>query len=248
MAYTFTLSDVIPATPEAIYSAWLDSRGHSAMTGDKATASTEVGGAFTAWDGYISGRNVQLVPNARIVQTWRTTAFTHEQQYSTVTVLLTPVPGGTRVTLTHANVPDDHQGYENGGWHDHYFTPMKAYFAKPKTASPKAAKPRAKAATAKAAKAKSAKAKPAKAKSAKARATKGKTAKTKTAKTKMAKAVPRKAKAKKVKKATSKTATPKPKTRRTKAGKGTVVKRKAAARKAARPRAAKRTARVKKRK
>jgi uncharacterized protein YndB with AHSA1/START domain len=179
MTYTFTLSDIIPASPEAIYDAWLDSRGHSAMTGGKATASAEVGGAFTAWDGSISGRNVQLIPGTRIVQSWRTTQFPPGHQDSTITVLLAAAPGGTRVSITHASVPDDHKGYEDGGWQDHYFTPMKAYFAKPAAAKPKAAKPEA--ATAKPVRKKVAKAKSAKAQTSKAKTAKAKTAKTRTA-------------------------------------------------------------------
>ena len=33
MPYTFTLTATIPASPEEIYQAWLDSIGHSEMTG-----------------------------------------------------------------------------------------------------------------------------------------------------------------------------------------------------------------------
>src|SRR6202521_1821708 len=41
--------------------------------GDKpAEISREVGGAFTLFGGYITGRHVELVPNERIVQAWRT--------------------------------------------------------------------------------------------------------------------------------------------------------------------------------
>ena len=40
MTYAFTLTDVIPASPQAIYDAWLDSRGHTAMTGSKAKMSS----------------------------------------------------------------------------------------------------------------------------------------------------------------------------------------------------------------
>jgi uncharacterized protein YndB with AHSA1/START domain len=239
MSYTFTLSDIIPASPEAIYDAWLDSRGHSAMTGGKATASAEVGGAFTAWDGYISGRNVQLIPGTRIVQSWRTTQFPPGHQDSTITVLLAAAPGGTRVSITHASVPDDHKGYEDGGWQDHYFTPMKAYFAKPAGAKPKAAKPEA--ATAKPARKKVAKAKAAKAKTATAKASKAKTAKNKTAKAK--KAAPKELKARAT---TSKTVKA---VKKTKAVKRKTATRKPAKRKPAKRVAAKRRpARAKKRK
>ena len=54
MPYTFTLTATIPASPEEIYEAWLDSLGHSEMTGGEANMSGEVGAEVSAWDGYIS--------------------------------------------------------------------------------------------------------------------------------------------------------------------------------------------------
>jgi uncharacterized protein YndB with AHSA1/START domain len=130
--YSFKLAATIPASPEAVYDAWLDSTGHSNMTGAKATASDKVGAAFTAWDGYISGKNLELVRAKRIVQSWRTTEFSAGDPDSTITVTLTPAKGGTEVTLEHSGVPDgeEHKGYEEGGWADNYFKPMKAYFVK----------------------------------------------------------------------------------------------------------------------
>jgi uncharacterized protein YndB with AHSA1/START domain len=128
MSYDFTLTALIPATPQAIYDAWLDSRGHTQMTGGEAEMSAEVGGSFTAWDGYISGKNLELVPHARIVQSWRTTQFTETDADSKITVTLTPAAGGTSLTLVHSNVPDGQTSYEEGGWQTHYFEPMEKYF------------------------------------------------------------------------------------------------------------------------
>jgi len=130
MPYDFTLTAVIPATPQEIYDAWLDSRAHSEMTGGKAVISDEIDAEFSAWDDYITGRNLELVPGERIVQSWRTAEFTDAHDDSTITVTLEAVDGGTLVTLEHTNVPDDHTSYERGGWHEHYFEPMKAHFAK----------------------------------------------------------------------------------------------------------------------
>jgi activator of HSP90 ATPase len=126
----FTLTATIPAPPKAVYDAWLDSRSHGAMTGAKAKASAKQGAAFTAWDGYISGRNLVLEPGRRIVQSWRTTAFANADPDSEIELLLAPAKTGTRLTLRHRNVPDGHSGYRDGGWRDFYFAPMKAYFAK----------------------------------------------------------------------------------------------------------------------
>lgn len=138
MPYTFTLTATIPATPVEIFEAWLDSIGHSEMTGGEATMSDDVGAEVTAWDGYISGRNLELVPGERIVQSWRTTEFADEDQDSIITVVLQEVDEGTLLTLEHRNVPDAHRSYEEGGWQSNYFEPMVAYFSerRGKTAEP----------------------------------------------------------------------------------------------------------------
>jgi uncharacterized protein YndB with AHSA1/START domain len=131
MSFDFTVSDVIPATPAAIYAAWLDSAGHTGMTGGKrAEAGAAVGDPFTAHDGYITGKNLELEPGRRIVQSWRTTRFTAADPDSRIEVTLEPVAGGTGVTLVHSAVPDGHTGYQAGGWQNNYFEPMKRYFSK----------------------------------------------------------------------------------------------------------------------
>jgi uncharacterized protein YndB with AHSA1/START domain len=128
MTHAFTVSAVIPASPKEIYDAWLNGRAHALMTGTQsATGSTRVGGKIAAWDGYISGRNVELVPGRKIVQAWRTTEFSELDADSQITVTLAKAASGTKVTLRHSGVPDSHTGYKSG-WADHYFAPMKAYF------------------------------------------------------------------------------------------------------------------------
>ena len=130
MTYDFKLSCTLTASPEAVYDAWLDSAAHGAMTGARAKIVKGVGGAYSAWDGYITGKTVELVPGKRIVQTWRTSEFAGDDADSTITVELARAKVGARLTLTHSGVPDRQTSYENGGWQDNYFTPMKAYFAR----------------------------------------------------------------------------------------------------------------------
>ena len=91
------VSAVIPASPERVYAAWLDSTEHSRMTGGKATVDARRGGRHTAWDGYIHGQNLALVEGKRIVQDWRTTEFPRDAPYSLLEIRLAPAPGGTRV-------------------------------------------------------------------------------------------------------------------------------------------------------
>jgi activator of HSP90 ATPase len=140
MTYDFKLECELPAPPEAVYDAWLDSAAHSAMTGAKAKIAKRVGGAFTAWDGYISGKTLELAPGKRIVQSWRTSEFDAADPDSTITVELAPAKTGTRLTLHHRGVPDGHKSYENGGWRDFYFTPMRTHFERGKQTSKPAKK------------------------------------------------------------------------------------------------------------
>jgi uncharacterized protein YndB with AHSA1/START domain len=104
--YDYTLTAIIPASPREIYEAWLDSAKHSGMTGAEARMSDEIGGEVSAWEGYITGCNLELVPHQRIVQSWRTTAFTDDHGDSIITVILEDDDGGTLLTLVHSNVPE----------------------------------------------------------------------------------------------------------------------------------------------
>jgi uncharacterized protein YndB with AHSA1/START domain len=140
MQYAFTLTTTIPASAQEIYEAWLDSLAHSEMTGSEAIMSDEVGAEVAAWDGYNTGRNLELIPGERIVQSWRTSEFTEEHEDSIITLTLEEVADGTLLTLVHSNVPDGQKSYERGGWQVHYFEPMKEYFAKRKKAGRRKAK------------------------------------------------------------------------------------------------------------
>lgn len=124
----FNVETIISATPKQIFDAWHSSQGHEAMTGAPAQASPETGAAFSAWDGYASGVNVQVERPNHFVQKWRTTQFASDEPDSLLRVELHSHEGGTRVVITHENLPEHGNQYKQG-WEDHYFEPMKAYFS-----------------------------------------------------------------------------------------------------------------------
>jgi uncharacterized protein YndB with AHSA1/START domain len=102
---TVHVSDIIPATAKAIYDAFLDGDGHTAMTGGGSDCDARVGGKFTAWDGYIEGTNLELAAGKRIVQAWRSSEFDDKHGDSKLIVLLDKADGGTRVTFVHTYIP-----------------------------------------------------------------------------------------------------------------------------------------------
>lgn len=128
MAIEFNISVYIQASPQAIYEAWLSSPGHSQMTGGGASITSKIGDEFEAWNGYIHGKNLELEPGKRIVQSWRTVEFKADEPDSRLEIILEPVGEGTQLTLQHSGLPP-HGGQYEQGWVDNYFEPMKEYFA-----------------------------------------------------------------------------------------------------------------------
>ena len=124
----FSLKVEFPAKPEAVFKAWLSSEGHSAMTGSPARVEPRVGGAFTAWDGYITGKTLELKPYSRIVQSWRTSEFADSDPDSRLQIDLEADGAATRLTLTHSNIPAEQVESYKQGWEDSYFVPMREYF------------------------------------------------------------------------------------------------------------------------
>ncbi len=130
MPDSLEVSGVVPATPKQVYDAWLNSKAHGAMTGGGAARASRVkGGKFTAWDGYCSGTNLELEPDKRIVQAWRTTEFAPSDPDSRLEVLLEEAAGGTKVTIRHTNIPDGQGAAYRQGWRDFYLKPMREYFS-----------------------------------------------------------------------------------------------------------------------
>jgi activator of HSP90 ATPase len=116
-------------SPHEVYEALMDSKKHAAFTGSAAKISREVGGEFMAYDGYITGKNIELVPDKKIVQSWRAVDW-EEGYFSRITFELTAVPEGTRLDFVHADVPDGTEEEFTQGWIENYWEPMKKYFEK----------------------------------------------------------------------------------------------------------------------
>jgi activator of HSP90 ATPase len=124
------ISTFLPGTtPEQLYKAWLDGELHTAFTGSPAEVDPKVGGRYSAWEGYITGTNLELEPFHRIVQSWRTTEFTGQDPDSRLEVLLEASQGGTVLRLVHTGLPEGESDGYRRGWQDYYFKPMQAYFA-----------------------------------------------------------------------------------------------------------------------
>src|SRR3990167_2396762 len=126
---TITQTVEIPATPEEVYAGFTDPKIHTAMTGGEATGEAKVGGVFTAWDGYITGTYLELVPGKNIVAEWSTSEWPEGAEPSRLELTFNPKGTGTELVMVHSDVPTEQASNYEVGWHESYWEPMTEYFA-----------------------------------------------------------------------------------------------------------------------
>jgi activator of HSP90 ATPase len=114
------------ATPQRIYEVLLDSKQFAALTGMAAEIDPKAGGAFSMFDGVIVGRNIELIPNQRIVQAWRP-KYWSPGVYSLVKFELKPRGSEATVVLDHTGFPEGDFDGLNSGWKPRYWDPLKKF-------------------------------------------------------------------------------------------------------------------------
>ena len=83
----------------------------------------QAGGAFSLFGGYISGRTIELVPDARIVQAWRTGSW-EPGRYSIAQFVLVAQGSKTKLVFDHTGFPNDAASHLAEGWHGNYWEPL----------------------------------------------------------------------------------------------------------------------------
>jgi activator of HSP90 ATPase len=111
-----------------IYSALLESKQFAAFSGLPAEIDAREGGAFKMFAGQIEGRNIELVPNLRIVQAWRPASW-DKGIYSLAHFELKSRGGESTLTFDHTSFPVGDYDHLDWGWKSHYWEPLKKYFS-----------------------------------------------------------------------------------------------------------------------
>ncbi len=116
------------ASPQRLYEILLSSQQFTAFSGAPATVDPLVGGAFSLFGGMIVGRNVELVPNQRIVQAWRPANWP-PGLYSLVRIELKAEGAQTLLVLDHTGFPPGGFDHLSAGWTEHYWQPLTKFLA-----------------------------------------------------------------------------------------------------------------------
>ena len=128
---------VLKASRTRVYEALTDSKQFDAVTKLSAAAtsgmvpagspaavvSREAGGVFSAFGGYVTGRQIELVPGKRVVQAWRAGSW-DEGVYSIARFELVEQGTGTRVVFDHTGFPTGEAAHLAEGWRGNYWEPL----------------------------------------------------------------------------------------------------------------------------
>jgi activator of HSP90 ATPase len=114
------------ASPQRLYQAILDQKQFAAFTGLAATIDPTPGGSLWMFGGLIAGRNIELVPNQRIVQAWRPASW-DPGIYSLVHFEFKPRGDESTLVFDHTSFPAGDYDHLDLGWHSHYWDPLKKF-------------------------------------------------------------------------------------------------------------------------
>ena len=114
----------IKSSPEEVFNAMTNPLTLELWTGYSAVFQLEANTVFSLWDGDITGMNLEIVQDKKIVQEWN---FEGNQEPSIVTLELTIQNNKTQVDLRHTNIPDEAFSNIEEGWNKYYFGTMRKY-------------------------------------------------------------------------------------------------------------------------
>ncbi len=118
------------APPETLYALYVDSKKHGAAIGSSASISVKVGGKCEAYEGSLTGFTLGNIRNRLFMQSWRAEDWAPDQADSILMLMFEKHGKGGRLTMVHANIPDEHYAGIKTGWTEYYWEPWKRYLAK----------------------------------------------------------------------------------------------------------------------
>jgi len=130
MAKTITQKIVFKNTnTKALYDMYMNEKKHSELTGGPVKISSKTGAVYSVYDGYITGKNLHLIKDTLIVQTWRGSDWDQTESDSILILKFETKGNNVNLKMIHANVPSEHAKSIKKGWDEYYWEPWKKSLA-----------------------------------------------------------------------------------------------------------------------
>jgi activator of HSP90 ATPase len=130
MPKTFTQKIIFRNTsPSVLFELYLNAKKHALVTAAPAVISTREGTNFSLQAGHITGKNLQLIKNKLIVQSWRASDWKAEDIDSTVIMHFKPKGKDVILYFVQGNVPNKYVNSINKAWKKSYWKPWKKHLS-----------------------------------------------------------------------------------------------------------------------
>ena len=120
----------LDAEPIFVYALWIDPPQQGMITEAFAKINPRIDGSYELWDGVVRGKFILLDAPKKIIQTWRTSEFSPQQPSTKLTLDFKPHRLGTRLLITHENIPNAFLSQFEFAWKEFYFPRLKLHFQK----------------------------------------------------------------------------------------------------------------------
>jgi activator of HSP90 ATPase len=124
---TIKLKEEFKGAVQDVYRSMTDPQMLNAIMQGTASMNPTEGGTFSLLGGTITGENIKLVPNSKIVQKWRFSSWP-SGHFSTVTMDFTEEDGNTVLILTQESIPEDDVEKTQEGWRRNIWGRAKVMF------------------------------------------------------------------------------------------------------------------------
>ncbi|KAJ3091420.1 hypothetical protein HK100_007181 [Physocladia obscura] len=124
---TITMNVEFVCSASDLYNTLLDPSRVQIWSRGPATIKPEVGADVALFGGNVTGKILELVPNKRIVQTWRLKTWP-ANHFSTVTLFLEEQRESVTLRLSQTDVPVGEKDLTTKNWTGYYFNGIKAAF------------------------------------------------------------------------------------------------------------------------
>ena len=107
-----------------LFELFTDANKHAEITrGAKTSISALEGSSFSLLNGNLKGKNLRIVPNRMIVQSWRGNVWRDDDLDSILTLVFNDTPKGCKLHMVHAFTPDQF----DERWEEVYWQPIRKY-------------------------------------------------------------------------------------------------------------------------
>lgn len=126
----YTVRTVLDASPREVFRALTDARRIRAWSGQGGRVPKRIGGAFSWFDGWATGRVLAYEEGKGLSMTWSITDWPETTQASIVRMALSGTSKRTVLRINHTGLPNAKESASHKkGWEDYVFGPIRAHLA-----------------------------------------------------------------------------------------------------------------------